>query len=131
MHNALIDYLSRYVPVTDQDAGTILALFTSRKFRKHQFILQEGDVARFESFVVRGLTRTYEIDAKGREHVIQFGLEDWWIGDLASFLAGTPSTYAIDCLEDTEILQISRPNLNRLYETVPSMERCFRIIIQN
>jgi CRP-like cAMP-binding protein len=131
MYDELIRNLRRYVPLADVDIRAIHSLFTSRKFRRRQFILQEGDIIRFESFMVRGLTRTYEIDRKGREHIIQFGLEDWWIGDLYSFLTETPSRYAIDCLEDTEILQISRVNLEQLYATVPSMERCFRIMIQN
>jgi CRP-like cAMP-binding protein len=131
MHDALIKNLRRYAPVSDDDAATIQNLFTHRKFRKRQFISQEGDIVRYESYVVQGLTRTYEVDQKGKEHVIQFGPEDWWIGDLYSFLTETPSGYAIDCLEDTEILQVSRPDLERLYVQVPTMERCFRIMIQN
>ena len=68
--------------------------------RKKQYILQEGDVSRYENFIVKGVTRTYEVDDKGQEHVVQFGMEDWWVGDLYSFLSETPSTYNIDCLED-------------------------------
>jgi hypothetical protein len=76
MHDALINYFRRHVPVGDKDAEITRALFTYRKFRKRQFILQEGDIARYESFIVRGLARTYEIDCKGREHILQFGQED-------------------------------------------------------
>jgi len=131
MHEPLIKNLQRYVPVSADEAAMIRALFTYRKYRKRQFIIQEGDVVRYESYVLRGLTRIYEVGPKGKEHIIQFGPEDWWVGDLYSFLTETPSRYAIDCLEDTELLQISRPDLERLYVQVPSMERCFRIMIQN
>jgi CRP-like cAMP-binding protein len=131
MHDALIRNLQRYVPVSGQDAAIIQDLFTPRKFRRRQFVLQEGDTVRYDSYVVQGLTRVYEIDQKGKEHVIQFGPEDWWVGDLYSFLTETPSVYSIDCLEDTELLQISRADLEQLYARVPSMERCFRIMIQN
>jgi CRP-like cAMP-binding protein len=34
-------------------------------------------------------------------------------------------------LEDTEVLQISRPDLEKLYEQVPAFERFFRIIFQH
>ena len=131
MHDALIKNLQRYVTVSPDEASTIRALFTYRKYRKRQFIIQEGDVVRHESYVVRGLARIYEVDLKGKEHILQFGPEDWWVGDLYSFLTETASRYAIDCLEDTELLQISRPDLEQLYVRVPSMERCFRIMIQN
>lgn len=131
MYDTLIKNLGRHVEVGRQESAVIRELFTPRKFRKRQFILQEGDVARFESYVVSGLTRIYEVDKKGQEHIIQFGPEDWWVGDLYSFLTETPSRYAIDCLEETELLQVSKANLERLYKRVPAMERCFRIMIQN
>lgn len=131
MRETLIRSFSKYVRLTDEEAGVVQSLFTAKKFRRRQYILQEGDVARHETFILHGVTRTYEVDEKGQEHVVQFGLEDWWVGDLFSFLTGTPSHYNIDCLEDTGVLQITKQNLEALYERVPKMERHFRIIIQN
>ena len=94
-------------------------------------MLQAGEICRRETFVARGLTRTYEVDDRGIEHIIQFGPEDWWIGDLYSFLTETPSKFNIDCLEDTEVLQISRHDLETLYKKVPTTERHFRLLVQN
>jgi CRP-like cAMP-binding protein len=131
MSDLLIKNLSKYITLSGDEKETILSSFTTRKFRKHQYILQEGSVSKFETFIVQGLTRTYEVDDKGQEHVVQFGLEDWWVGDIYSFLTETPSVYNIDCLEDTVVLQISKPDMERLYESVPKMERHFRIMIQN
>lgn len=131
MPEALIQNLGKYVELDDGEIAIIESLFTFRKFRKRQYILQEGEIARYETFVKKGITRTYEVDDKGQEHVVQFGLEDWWIGDLYSFLTDTPSTYHIDCLEDTEVFQITKPNLELLYERVPKLERHFRILLQN
>jgi hypothetical protein len=41
------------------------------------------------------------------------------------------SVVFIDALEDTDILQISKANLDKLYERVPKFERIFRLILQN
>ena len=131
MLHLLIGTLSKYVTLTPEEVDVIASLFSFRTFRKRQYILQEGEINRHETFIVKGLTRTYEVDEKGQEHIVQFGLEDWWIGDLYSFLTETPTKYNIDCLEDTEVYQITRSNLETLYEKVPKMERHFRIIIQN
>jgi CRP-like cAMP-binding protein len=131
MWDLLIRNLSKYVTLTPEEIKVIQSLFVPKKFRKRQYIQQEGDVIRLETFVIKGLTRTYEVDDKGQEHVIHFGPEDWWVGDLYSFLTQTPSTYNIDCLEDTETLQISRDDLELLYERVPKMERHFRILVQH
>ena len=127
----LIRNLSRFVILGNDDIQIIQSLFTKKKFRKRHYILQEGDVSRWETYVVTGLSRTYEVDEKGLEHVIQFGPEDWWVGDLFSFLTETPTKFNVDCLEDTEVLQIAKADLELLYQKVPAVERYFRIIVQN
>ena len=131
MQDALIKSLSKYVALTGEDIRIINSLFTAKKYRRRQYIVQEGDVVRFETFIVKGLTRSYEVDDKGHEHIVQFGLEDWWVGDLYSFLTDTPTKYNIDCLEDTEVLQITKDDLETLYAAVPKLERHFRIVVQN
>ena len=131
MWGNLIQNLSKFIVLSKDDIAIIQSLFTEKKFRKRQYILQEADVSRSETYVVTGLTRTYEVDDKGIEHIMQFGPEDWWVGDLFSFLTETPTRFNVDCLEDTQVLQISKPNLQMLYQKVPATERYFRIIIQN
>jgi CRP-like cAMP-binding protein len=121
----------RGISLTSEEQECIKSLFTYRKFRKNQYLLQQGDVARLETFVIKGLTRTYELGEQGQEHVLYFGPEDWWVGDMYSFLSGTPSQYNIDCLEETEVLQITKPNLEALYDKVPAYNKYFRMLLQN
>ena len=131
MWETLTTNLNKHITLTPEETTIITSVFTTRKFRKKQYVLQEGDVTRHETLIVSGLTRTYEVDEKGSEHIIQFGMENWWVGDLYSFLSGTPSVYNIDCIEDTEVLQVTKENLEILYERVPKIERYFRILVQN
>lgn len=131
MFELLYRNINKHVSLTAQDKEAIELLFRHRQLRKKQYILQEGDVCKHETFIIKGCTRTYEVDKNGHEHVLQFGLEDWWIGNLYSFISLTPSAYNIDCLENCEVLQISKPNLEKLYEEAPVMEKFFRIMFQN
>jgi CRP-like cAMP-binding protein len=130
MYDLLLQHLNTYIQLTAEEFAECTLLFKYRKYRKYQYILQNGDITRYETLILKGCTRTYEVDDKGVEHIIQFGLETWWIGDLHSFLTGTPSRLNIDCLEDTEVLQISKADLEKLYDKVPKLERFFRILIQ-
>lgn len=131
MQELLRKNISRHVSLSPREYETVESLFTARKYRKKQFILQEGDICRHETFIIKGCTRTYETSSEGQEHILQFAIEEWWAGNLYSFLTETPSAYHIDCIEDCEVLQITRNNLDILYDKVPAMERFFRIIIQN
>lgn len=131
MFELLIRNISnRGIDLTDEEINILQSKFTHKRFRKHQYILQQGDLSRFENFIINGLTRTYELDEKGQEHILQFGMEDWWVGDLYSFLSGKPSLFNIDCLEDTEVLQITKTNLDLLYSEVPKMNQYFRLLLE-
>ncbi len=131
MYDLILANVGRHVALTEGERDFFISLLKHRTFRKRQYILQAGDVARYDNFVIRGLLRAYTVDANGEEHVAMFGMEDWWISDLYSFLTETPATQNIDALEDTEILSIEKSDLERLYREVPKFERFFRIMLQN
>lgn len=51
--------------------------------------------------------RSYTVDNAGKEHVIQFAPENWWLSDRNSFLFNEPSLFFIDAIEDTEIVVLT------------------------
>ena len=93
--------------------------------------MQADDVCRYEYFVLSGCLRSYYTDNKGFEHTVQFAMEDWWIGDMRSFITQTPAWLNIDALEDTEVLMLGKDALEKLYIEIPAFERYFRLRIQN
>ncbi len=131
MYDLLLKNISRHIALSDAERDILFSFLTVRKLRKHQYLLQAGDVCRFETFVTKGLLRAYNVDDQGTERIIMFAPEDWWISDLYSLLTDTPSTLHIDALEDTEVVCIEKPNLEKLYTQVPKFERFMRIAFQN
>ena len=131
MYELLFKHFNKYVTITEQEFEEAMPFFQFKKFRKHQYILQEGDVSRYENFILKGCTRSYEVDEKGQEHIIQFGLEDWWVGDMYSFLTKTPARINVDCIEDCEVLRISEQNHDAMLLKIPKLERHFRKLISN
>lgn len=119
------------VVLDDSEKAVLQQLFKPRKFRKGQYILQQGDAVKYETLVTKGITRTYSVSEKGQEHVISFGPEEWWVGDLYSFFTGEPGIYNIDCLEETEVLQITRAGIDELCLRVPKMNIYYRDLYRN
>jgi CRP-like cAMP-binding protein len=131
MFELIIQNVSKYVQLTEPEVALFTSLLKSKKIRKRELLLRTGEISHCETFIVKGLLRAYTIDKSGYEHVVMFAMEDWWISDLYSFLTQTPSTQNIDALEDTEVLQIEKQDLERLYVQVPKFDRFFRILLQN
>ena len=127
----ILQNISRHIQLDKTEEDFFVSLLQSKKLKRKAFLLKHGDICRTENFIIKGCLRTYTIDENGFEHIVMFGIEDWWVGDLFSFITQNPTTYFIDALEDTEILQISKANLDRLFERVPKFERFFRLILQN
>ncbi|HEV7329446.1 MAG TPA: Crp/Fnr family transcriptional regulator [Flavisolibacter sp.] len=127
----LHNFSKKGVELNLEEIEIVQSLFRPRTYRKHQYIVQQGEVVRYESFIIDGLAKKYEVDDKGQEHILLFMQEDWWAGDLYSFYTGNPSPYNVDCLEETTVLQITRADLYKLYIRVPKMNIYFRILYQN
>jgi CRP-like cAMP-binding protein len=130
-YDRILAYVSRYVSLTEEETDFFTSLLKLRSLRKRQYLVQAGDVCRYECFVNSGCLRTYSIDDKGQEHVVQFAIEDWWTSDLYSFLTQTPAAYHIEALEDSELVLLDKASYDQLLENVPKFDRMFRVIIQN
>jgi CRP-like cAMP-binding protein len=131
MYELLYKKISETISITDEEFEFCKTLFIPKKLRKRQYLLQEGDVNKHTAFVSKGLLRSYTIDDKGTEHILQFAFEGWWMGDLYSFLTEEPSMFNMEALEDCELLLITKPSWEMLLDKVPAFEKYFRILIQN
>jgi cAMP-binding proteins - catabolite gene activator and regulatory subunit of cAMP-dependent protein kinases len=127
LHTKIIETIS----LTEEEFNFCKTLFSPKKLRKRQYLLQDGDVCKYTAFVEKGMLRTYSIDEKGNEPILQFSMEGWWVADLYSFFTGEPSQFNVEALEDCELLLITEPSWNILLEKIPAFERYFRILIQN
>ena len=106
--------------LSEEERILITERFKSKNLRKKQYFLQEGDVAKYAAFIVKGAARMFTVDEKGREHILKFGVENWWLTDFDSFHNLTPSQYNIEALEDMELLLITYEHVQELERKVPA-----------
>ncbi|MES2618627.1 MAG: Crp/Fnr family transcriptional regulator [Bacteroidota bacterium] len=130
-YQSILNNISRHISLTDDEATFFKSLLTPKEYKRKSLVLRAGQVCHHEYFVNKGCLRTSYTDEQGNEHVSMFAVEDWWAGDLYSLFTGQPSIYDIEAIEDTEVLEISKNDLEMLYVKVPKFERFFRILFQN
>lgn len=127
----ILSNFSKYVSLTGEEIAFLTPLLKSKSLATGEFLLREGEICKYETFVTRGCLKTFYQDEDGLDHIIDFSIEEWWADDLYSLLTQTPSKTNIKAIEPTEILQISKPDLELLYREIPKFERFFRILFQN
>ncbi len=116
-------HIEEIVSLTDQEFDYILNHFTPTSKRKHQYLIQEGEPINKEFWVVKGCLKSSFYDKDGKEHIVQFAMENWWITDYDAFHNKTNAKLSVSCLSASELLYISLENREKLSASSPKMQR--------
>ncbi len=130
-YSLILSNVAKRIQLSEEETDFFLSLLQFKSLKKKEFLLRRSEQARHTNFVNKGCLRVFQIDDDGHARTAAFAIQDWWISDLAAFLTQTPATNYIEALEDTELFQIEKNDLERLYQEVPKFERMFRILHQN
>lgn len=122
----LRQHIEKIVSLSDEEFGFILSHFTTKTFKKHQFIIQNGSFVANDFWVVKGLVKASQTDTKGKQHIMQFAMEDWWVTDYQAYFNQTKAVLDVECLEDTELLCLSLENREKVCAELHKAEHFFR-----
>lgn len=130
MFEVLRSYLLKMFPVTDEEFALFRKLFVPRELKKGEMFQREGDIVKYAVFVTKGCLRNNVIDNKGKEHVVMFAPENWWIADANSIMNGTPTTYFVDAIEDSVILLADKHANETIMDRIPAFAKSFQAGVQ-
>ena len=125
MEEVLRTQIEKIVKLTDDEFKIVLTYFTQRSYKKHQYVVQANSPAPNDTFVVKGLLKSFYIDDAGKTHIMQFAMEDWWISDPNAYFNRINATLNVDCIEDTDTFFISIDNREKLCGEIQKMEYFF------
>lgn len=127
----LIRHFDQYLPLEEEEITELSNRVFERRIKRKQFILQQGDVCKHYTFIIKGCFKLYAVDCNGKEHNLHFSVENEWIYDITSFHTELPSLLYIEAIEPSVVLQIERNDLLFFYINYPKFDRNFRVIIED
>ncbi|MCG9794172.1 Crp/Fnr family transcriptional regulator [Flavobacterium algicola] len=129
MQHSINNHVKKHISATENDLVLFNNVLNEVTIAKGAYLLQPGHHVTEEFFVVKGCLKAYYMDNRGNKHIIQFAVENWWVGDFDAFYnEGTSSIY-IEAVEDSQLLSIESSKLNKVFEKAPIFERYFRILV--
>ena len=131
MFEVLRQYLVNKVGVTNEQFEKLEPLLTAKTLKKGEVILNAGDICKRTTFIEKGCLRSYVIDKKGKEHIISFAPENWWLADQNSLVKGQPAMFYIDAVEDSEVIFMEGHVQKVLEEVIPGSQQMFAQLTQN
>lgn len=125
------DYLAANVDVDDREISVLLENCKVKTVKKNTYLLQPGQHSSVTYFVEKGLLRQYSLDEKGREHLLMFAPENWFVGDRDSLYCGQPSVYYIQALEDARVAMLDTDFMQSLSAYIPDFETFNNRLLHN
>lgn len=127
----ILQNISKHITLTEEEEAYFVSMLKEKTFKNKQYIARDGNVCKDISFINYGCCRTFNIDKNGFEHILNFASQDYWVGDLYSIITQKPGVLFIQAMEETEVLQIAKSDLDHLFLKIPKFERMFRILAEN
>lgn len=103
-HPRFLETLRVSVGLNEEEIGSLLEMWVTRTVKKKEHFFRAGDTCGATAYVNKGCFRRYVINEQGKESIINFATEDWWVGDLESFIFQKPTIFYVQALEDSELL---------------------------
>jgi CRP-like cAMP-binding protein len=123
---SLRNHLEAFIKLDDQEYEKVLGYFTTKQLKKHDYLLREGEPVTNHHWVSKGLLVSSFTDTEGKEHMIQFAIENCWITDQNAFYNQSKAIFNIICLEDSEVFCLSYHNREKLCAEMHKIEHFFR-----
>lgn len=120
-----------YVTLTEREIELLELMVRYHTVKKRDYLLKQGEVCQYDSFVVKGCLKISKNDDSGKEHIMAFAVENWWAVDMYSFIAQLPAIYTIQSLVDTELIQFTRKQYELRYEVIPKLNIFTRKMLEN
>lgn len=130
MPASLFKSIASKVPRIENEFDVIAHYFRYSEVGKKQKIVTEGHYSDKAFFILTGLLFSYKTLESGDIQVVQLAKENYWIGDLNSFLSGSKALFTVEALEACELWSVTRKDWENAMKQSPAFETYFRILIQ-
>lgn len=118
-NSRFISYLSAHLGLDEELLGEFVSHCNVKKVNAGEILLHAGEISERSYFVEKGLLYKYGLTEEGKESILQFAPEDWFVADRESSFYGRPSLFYIQALEDTRAMVIDAGFLEQLTEKFP------------
>ncbi|WEK36473.1 MAG: Crp/Fnr family transcriptional regulator [Candidatus Pseudobacter hemicellulosilyticus] len=117
----LRQHIEDIVPLTDAEFENVLTYFKPRQVARKEYLVRSGQKVSAEFLVVEGLLKASLYDESGKEHIIQFAMEGWWISDYPAYAVNRSGEIDVQALEPCSVLILSKADKEAMCEAIPKM----------
>ena len=118
----LINKIKKSISLSIQAEEYIYSISKEKKVSKGEILIREGQTVNKTFFVSQGSLRSFCIDKEGKEHTLQFAIQDWWISDFMAIYNNEPASLTVECITDATVIEFNAQKLYEIYLQFPEFE---------
>ena len=120
--DGLIQKIRGLIPLSTEAEIYLRSIGEFKKFSKGETLIRAGQWVNATYYVTQGSIRSFCIDREGKEHTLQFAIQDWWISDYMAVYDHAPASLTVECLTDSEVIAFDPEKLDNIYLQFPEFE---------
>ena len=128
--NSILSDIYKDISLSKEEFKIVASKFEQITLNKGATLVSEGNIVYYQYYVYDGCLRSYLIDNFGKEHTLQFAVNDWWISDYTAFFSTTNAIMNIESIRKSTVLRVSRRSMEQLYEEIPKIAAFNRIKLE-
>ena len=118
----LINKIKNSISLSTEAEKYISSIAEEKSFSKGEVLIQEGQTVNKTFFVIHGSLRSFCVDKEGKEHTLQFAIQDWWISDFIAMYNHEPASLTVECITDATVIEFNAQKLTQIYLQFPEFE---------
>lgn len=117
-----IDKIRGVVNLSIEAEKHLYSISTEKKVKKGHVLIRQGQKVKKIFFVKNGCLRSFCLDKNGKEHTLQFAINDWWISDFIAVYNNELATLTVESVTVSNIIEFNSEDIEAMYTTFPDFE---------
>jgi CRP-like cAMP-binding protein len=126
----LIQKIKSSIELSSEAEKYLRSISKVKTVAKGEILIREGHSVNKIYFVKEGCLRSYCTDKKGKDHTLQFGVENWWISDYIAIHNNELGTLTVECLKESKVIEFNVEKLNGVLDLYPEYEPFQRKLLE-
>lgn len=127
MPSFLRKHIEEIIPLSDEEFERIELDFQLLNFARSEILISPQQPVTAVYLVKTGMLKSWLPTTEGKQYILQFAWENWWISDFNAFFKIGISSLTVQALQASSVYQLSLKSFEQLAQDIPAMEHFFRI----
>lgn len=118
----------KYAPLSAECKQDFIDLSKLKTYKRGDVVVREGQYSHKAYLIIKGCARAYYLK-DGKDITDWFTFENQFMASIVSFFGDQPSTHFVEFVEDTEVIEFTRSDVEVLSEQYREFERVISAVV--